>query len=560
MSAPAKTVGPLDSAPLRSAPSRFRPRFAPLAEALLAALAAAMLYAGLYGELPHHDVARFVAQINSGRFVWDIGHIFLQPATLVWHTHLGFGETAEASQKHINTFATAAGIGIFYALLQWLGVSAWQRVLATVVVACSFSLIVLAPSGHMKLLAFPFVNASLFMLVRWEARRGMPSGPGLGGCLFAGAVLLALAASFLASALATAPFATLAILATRLRNRDGWLKALVSSGFFAVVCGVTFVLLVCIGYTLFAGSAPSLHGLAGSVADKAELRPPTYNVVASMARLVFTSVNNLIYAPDTGPVLRAWISGQVPSLAPYARVLVLQALPSLLTLALLLATYLLAVRAVVSGVSCLVPVAFLCGALAWSAYYDLNDPEHRFLATVPTVILFLLLVPPRIGRLVLPCWAVMTAAINVFIYAVPYATYPLKTYEAQLRRTFTSNDLLIGFAAYSGGPSVAFLDLPGVPQLRLDTRLDESADLNAFYAGVDRDIAAALARHGRVVVLGNVLDPYDWNAPWVDLPARGVRKQQLIEFFTGHYKVEPAGSIAGLKAWEILPADSGPAR
>ena len=168
-------------------------------EAIFAALAAAILYVSLYGDLPYHDVARFANQVNSGRFVWDIGHIFLQPATLLWHKYLGFGEAAEASQKHINTFATASGIGLFYAMLQWLGIPRWQRVFAAVLVMTSCSLVILAPSGHMKLLAFPFVNAALFVLIRWEREKSTDSCRGL----IMGAVLLAVAASFLASALAT---------------------------------------------------------------------------------------------------------------------------------------------------------------------------------------------------------------------------------------------------------------------------------------------------------------------------------------------------------------------
>jgi hypothetical protein len=32
----------------------------------------------------------------------------MQPTTLLWHRLLGFGESAEQSQKHINTFATGS--------------------------------------------------------------------------------------------------------------------------------------------------------------------------------------------------------------------------------------------------------------------------------------------------------------------------------------------------------------------------------------------------------------------------------------------------------------------
>ncbi|MFL5254080.1 MAG: hypothetical protein ACJ8AI_14510 [Rhodopila sp.] len=331
--------------------------------------------------------------MNSGQYVWDIGHIFLQPATLLWHIHLGFGETAEASQKHINTFATAVGMGLFYLLLLRLGISRWLRVFATLAVMASGSLIILAPSSHMKLLAFPFVNASLLVLVGWEQRGRSDSDGGRTIRMVTGAVLLAVAASFLASALATAPFAALAVLVARLREHASWRKALLSAVLFAAVCGMTFLLLACVGYALFTGTVPSLHGFTASVTGKADLKPGGYGIVAGVARLLFGTINNLVLSPDLGSVLRAWILGDVPSLAPYRQVLALQALPWLLTLGLVAMIYLATIRAVLAGVPCLLLTAFLCGAQTWTMYYDLNDPEHWFQLTVPTVSLFLTLLP-----------------------------------------------------------------------------------------------------------------------------------------------------------------------
>jgi hypothetical protein len=333
-----------------------------------------------------------------------------------------------------------------------------------------------------------------------------------------------------------------------------------TAGLFAAVCGAVFVLLACAGYAVFAGDMPSLHGLTASVTDKADLKPQAYGPVATVARLVFGTINNLIAAPDLGPILRARVAGQIESLVPYRTVLLSEALPWLAVMLLVAAIYLATARALLAGARLLMPAAFLCGAQAWTVYYGLNDPEHWFQLTVPTVILFLTVFPSRFTRLAVPPWAVLTAVVNVGLFGMPYATYPLSSYERALSRTFSAKDLLISFAAYPGGPSLAFFDLPAVPKLMLDTRLNQSADSTAFYAGVDRDIAAALGRGGRVVVIGNVLDRYDWNAPWADLPAHGVGKQQLIDFFHSHYRVESAGAIAEMKAWEILPPDSGAVR
>src|SRR4029077_11803342 len=83
-------------------------------QALAVFVAGLTFYVSLYGELPYHDVERFAGQVESGHFVWDIAHIFLQPATLLWHQYLGFGESAEMSQKHINSVAMAAALAVFY--------------------------------------------------------------------------------------------------------------------------------------------------------------------------------------------------------------------------------------------------------------------------------------------------------------------------------------------------------------------------------------------------------------------------------------------------------------
>ncbi|HEY0420680.1 MAG TPA: hypothetical protein VGC80_14275, partial [Acetobacteraceae bacterium] len=49
-------------------------RAARMLELLLVFLVAGAFYVALRGELPHHDVARFATQVNSGKFVWDIAH------------------------------------------------------------------------------------------------------------------------------------------------------------------------------------------------------------------------------------------------------------------------------------------------------------------------------------------------------------------------------------------------------------------------------------------------------------------------------------------------------
>jgi hypothetical protein len=99
-----------------------------------------------------------------------------------------------------------------------------------------------------------------------------------------------------------------------------------------------------------------------------------------------------------------------------------------------------------------------------------------------------------------------------------------------------------------------------VPKLKLDAELYKAGTPEAFFTRIDRRIGEALAQNGRVVVFGSVLDPYDWNAPWGQLPTYGVRKQQMLAFFQSHYQVKPLDRLAGIKAWEIQPRDKSVAQ
>ena len=89
----------------------------------------------------------------------------------------------------------------------------------------------------------------------------------------------------------------------------------------------------------------------------------------------------------------------------------------------------------------------------------------------------------------------------------------------------------------------------------LDTELREAGTPETLFTRIDRRIEEVLGHNGRVVVLGSVLDPYDWNAPWGDLPAYGIRKQHMLAFFQSHYQVKPLDRLAGIKAWEISQRD-----
>jgi hypothetical protein len=530
-------------------PASARTRFG--FEPLLAFVAGLVFYVSLYGELPYHDVARFVAQVESGRYVWDIAHIFLQPVTLLWHKYLGFGESAETTQKHINTFATALGLGVFYALTQRMEIVRWQRIAATLLVMSSTSIIILAPSGHMKLLAFPFVNAALYFGVVWEGGSAR-DGARQTHSLVLSAVFLAIAAAFLASCLATAPFATLAVLFASRRHGETWSRSLLLAAVFAAVCGLLFIALACFGFIVFTGQPLSLAGLATSVEVKAGDIEANVSIPVRIAREVFGTANNFIGTQSIGIIGRAWLTGAITSIRPYVPTLLTGAVPLLATSVLLAAIYLRTLLRLGTPRICLMLVAFLCGAQAWSFFYSLNDPEHWFQQTVPTVLLFLTLFGQATVQLVLPLWAAGTLLFNLWAIAIPQASYPLLRYQAELHRDFGPKDLLIYFAAYPGGAYLGFFKLDGIPNLALDLLYLRDPDPASFFSSVDSKIAEARARGGRVVIFG-VLDPMRWDAPWTTLAPRVMTKPRLFEHFQQIYTIRPIGEIAEIPAWEITP-------
>ncbi len=535
-------------------------------EVLIVFLATGCFYVSLYGQLPYHDVFRFAAQINSGRFVWDIGHIFLQPVTLLWHRYLGFGETAISSQKHINTFATAAGLAVFYLLMLRLGVPRLQRVGGTVLVAAAFGVMTLAPSGHMKMLMFPFLNGSIFQLTLWEVESTHGAGSTLGAGSTRGAaasdrrvwqaaLLLAFAATFHASCLAAAPFAAGAILLISLRIGVGWRAGLRRSIVFAAICGGAFLCLVAFGYVEFARRAPTVPNLLASVTQKEELREAIVSVSDSVGRLVFSTANNFISAPAIGSVMRAWIAGLLPSLGPYEKTLAVQFVPWFATLVMIATIYLRSAWRIAAGATGIVLLAFLCGANAWAIYYNLNDPEHWIALLVPTVLLFLTEFPARLTRILIVLWAIGTASLNLAEVGIPTATFPSHAAEREIRARYGAADLLVTFAASPGTAYLGDFNLPGLHQIKLDQMYRRAGDPAAFFAAVNKSFTQTWQHGGKVVVF-DILDPTNWNAPWFDLSLQGLTKQALSNYFYSHYVVVALGTIGGLKAWEVRPAPS----
>jgi hypothetical protein len=186
---------------------------------------------------------------------------------------------------------------------------------------------------------------------------------------------------------------------------------------------------------------------------------------------------------------------------------------------------------------------------------NLNDPEHWIALLVPTVLLFLIEFPTRLTRSLLTVWAAVTAAVNLAEVGVPVATFPLHAAEAQILSRYRPRDLLVYFAAYPGTPYLGFFDLPGLREVKLDILYRQAGSNQEFFALVDKAFTDTWKKGGRVVMF-DILDPRNWDAPWFELSERGLTKTALRDFLTSHYTVLPPAKVGGLEAWEITAKPS----
>ncbi len=303
-------------------------------------------------------------------------------------------------------------------------------------------------------------------------------------------------------------------------------------------------------YLLINAGPLSEQGLAAALAAKLAVHPTHQSWINQAARAVFSAVNDFVVAPGLGATTRAWISGLIPTIRPYVPRLLPVLLPWAATAVVLAAIYLRAMVAALRGRRCLIPLAFVVGALVWAVAYNLNDPEHWVALTAPTVLLFVTLFPPITVWIGLPIWSALTIAINLALFAIPTATYPLARYETDMRAQFTPRDMLIHFAAYPGRAYLGFFDLHGFRDLKLDVAYDQSPNLTAFFAALDRAITDTLHDGGRVMVF-DVLDRSDWEAPWPSLAIRGLTKQGLYGHLASRFTITRQPGIFELKVWQI---------
>ena len=525
------------------------PRWPAWGQALLAALLAAFFYTALHSELPIDDTDRFTPHIAAGVFEWDPSHLLMQPAVVLWHRYLGFGETARASQERFNAFCAALSLGIFYFLLLRLGVGPAWRVLLTALAACSYNLLNLATSGHIKLAVLPFLTLSLAHAMLWE-RDETAGGSGRGGLLAASAVELGIACVFLISSALIAPFLALAVLGVSLRAGRGLWRSLGRAAAVGALSGGTAL-------AVLAGSGQFL----GLLASKSVQRPPSAGAIETLARGVFGTVQSFVYVGNFGAMLRTWMAGDGSFLAAHRRTFLAEGAVFLAAAALLAWIYGEALLRLVRGRGAVaVPWAFVLGALAFTIPWNLNESDFYFQIVLPTAALIAVLTvafPTRSRWITALLLLALVAGTVLPGWALPKRRYPLSRYNAELRARLTPRDLALYWFDYTGGPSLIFMKLPGVTHLYPDRMYERDPDPARFFPRLAHAVDSRLAAGGRVYLFG-ILDGRTWHAPWPILRREGLTEPRLETFFRERYRVVDRGEIAEIPCWELLTLENIP--
>lgn len=526
----------------------------PVELALVAALSL-LLYVSLYAELPLDDTLGYSAEIEAGRYEWDAAHLLMQPATVVWHRLMPGRQPALVSQRQVNTLSAMAGLVVFHCLLAQLGAALPLRAFATASVATSFNVLALASSGHMKLLAFPWLTLALALAATWLSPDGTPRP----GRLIASALCLAAATLFLASSAVTAPLAALAVWCTAPGDRGRWRPALAYLG----IAGGLAVGGFAVGYLAVTPAPHGARGLFDFVLAKGHGRynPLLTELPVRLARAAYALPLNLLYTGEFGTVCRARLTGLIGSFAGYERDLLQGAAPVALGL-------IIVVLASVSSVAALrrrqapgtVAFAFLLGAVLFGAYWNLSEAEFYFPATAPLVLLVALSPCPKRAQAWLNTLLVAALICNVALWAWPRRQYPFHDYGREFQAEIQGPNLAVCFLAYSGKPSLGLysFQLPAENLWPLDSRLRELGRKEDLLTLTRQRVDAALAQGGRVWIIG-VLDQRDWNAPWPILRRFQLTKAELTTFFHGHWRVARTADRAELPCWELTPRPVAPA-
>jgi hypothetical protein len=526
-------------------------------EAACVLLAVGAAYFLLLSQIPVHDVARYVGELESDQFHWDLGHVWMQPLALLIHRVLRPFVGVMRTLEMVNVTAVALGTAIFYAMLRRLGQSVPRALVASVFVCASYGIIVLGPSGHIKLTVFPTLALSLGYAVLWEQRAAQ--GELRWQLAALSGLWLGIGANFLVSIVPAGPFVC-AFMLWRSRQAGARKLAILGSSFaFGIALLAGWLALLCAAYaTAQATGTTDATSLSSFLFDgmrkKEALHVGFSSFVEVPFRFLYSLAFNFVFMPTLGALGRAWLAKMLPEgLGGNAWPLAWQFAVFLLSLATIGAIVWVALRSWGRrNQPLLMGLGFVCGAAAFSLYYNLNDTEHWIQFTLPIALLAVQARRKWLDRLTFGVWLPVLAAINLGLYGVPKALFDMPTRQAQLTEALGPSGLGIGFAGYPGEPDSSLVGSGTATRFRIDVDLEKVSNgkVDVMLDHLDAEIDAAFARGGRVLVF-RALDPNDWRGPVFVVALEGVTKTSLRTHLARRYRISGPIEVAGFPAWEL---------
>lgn len=523
-----------------------------------------VLYSWLLSAVPVDDVARYVAELKADKFFWDLGHVWIQPLALLLHRLLGQSVGIMRVLETMNVFSVALGIAIFFDTLRCLGHSSKRSALAALLAALSFNLIALGPTGHIKLLVFPTLAMTLRHATLWEsAFRTDIEAPQRR--LWASGIWLGIGANLLVSILPMAVFVAPCIaIRVQLRQHSFRLSTLAAARF---MCGTGCAGLLCLLAAYFTAKVTgTTHGgfidfVFHGIEAKEDLRIAVTNFVDVPFRFAYSLIYNFAYLPELGSLGRAAIGGLVPNASEHLGSLTRDGALALFSGAVLAAIAVTGVRSLRERDALLLPFGFVAGATAFSAYYNLNDPEHWFQFTLPVLLIGLQCRRRWLDVALLAIWLPWLAVNNMALYGIPKARFAYEQRQIELREALGPQGLYVGFAGYPGEPDTSLFALNSIESYKLDVALTEqhNGDVSATLEDLRQHIDTALARGGKVLLF-RALDADDWRGPVITINAMGMTKARIKHELEMHYALTGPESIAGFPAWSISNRNLRPAR
>ncbi len=430
-------------------------------------------YTWLLSPIMVDDVQRYIHELGTNRFYWDIGHVWMQPLALVLYRLSGRALGVIGTLEALNVASVAIGCGVFYDMLRRCGHGVTKCVAATALVAVSFNLLSLGPTAHIKLMVLPALALALRHAVLWEKQ--VENGTRSSFHAIASGAWLGVGANLLVSVLPAGLFVGAMMLwKIRKSGAASWSAATARVLPFAAALALSGASLLLMAYMVALSSettraADFLTFVLGGLKEKQDLHVGVAGWKETPFRFAYSLINNFQYLPSLGPLGRAWLWGLLPDVRQVAWELVGQTFLAGLAVLALAGTFAMTAISIARPASGLVSAsAFVLGAAAFSAYVNLNDPEHWFQFTMPIAFLAVQLNRLWLDRLVLAVWMPTLLVVNLWGYGIPKATFELLKRQQEIRQALGQEGLYVGFAGYPGEPDSSLFDLRGIERFPID--------------------------------------------------------------------------------------------